>query len=50
MNASIQKEKHGSMGANDIWVILRELIVTQLGVDADEVIPSASFVKDLGCD
>ena len=41
---------HGPMGPNDIWVILRELIVNQLGVDADEVTPTASFVKDLGCD
>ena len=50
MNTSAQQNKHGPMGPNDIWVILRELIVTQLGVDADEVTPTASFAKDLGCD
>ena len=50
LNASAQQNKHGPMGPNDIWVILRELIVNQLGVDPDEVTPTASFVKDLGCD
>ncbi len=50
LNATILKNKHGPMGPNDIWVILRELIVNQLGVDSDEVTPTASFVKDLGCD
>ena len=49
LNAPTLKNKHGAMGPNDIWVILRELIVNQLGVDADEVTPTASFVKDLGC-
>ena len=50
LNAVAQKNKHGPMGANDIWVALRNLIVNQLGVDADEVTPTASFIKDLGCD
>ena len=50
LNASTQQDKHGPVGPNDIWVILRELIVNQLGVDADEVTPTANFVKDLGCD
>jgi len=50
LNASTQQNEHGPMGPNDIWVILRELIVNQLGVDPDEVTPAASFVKDLGCD
>ena len=49
LNAAKLKGKHGAMGSNDIWVILRELIVNQLGVDADEVTPTASFIKDLGC-
>lgn len=48
LNASTQQSKHGPMGPNDIWVVLRELIVTQFGVDADEVTPDANFVKDLG--
>lgn len=50
LNASAQQNKHGPVGPNDIWVILRGLIVNQLGVDADEVTPTANFVKDLGCD
>jgi acyl carrier protein len=50
LNAATLKNKHGAMGPNDIWVILRELIVNQLGVDVDEVTPTANFVKDLGCD
>ena len=50
LNASAITNRHGAMGPNDIWVVLRELIVNQLGVDADEVTPTASFVKDLGCD
>ena len=50
LNATKLKNEHGPMGPNDIWVILRDLIVNQLGVDIDEVTPEASFVKDLGCD
>ncbi|MEL7500417.1 MAG: hypothetical protein AAFN77_22680 [Planctomycetota bacterium] len=50
LNAIHLKDKHGPMGPNDIWVLLRDLIVDQLGVDADEVTPTANFVKDLGCD
>ena len=34
----------------DVWVILRELIVHQLGVDRDEVTKEANFVTDLGCE
>ncbi len=29
---------------------VRDIIVEQLGVNADEVVPSASFVDDLGAD
>lgn len=29
---------------------VKELIVSQLGVDADKVVPSATFVDDLGAD
>ena len=49
MNAAKQESKHGPMGANDIWIILRDLIVEQLGCDRDEVVPDAQFVRDLGC-
>ena len=29
---------------------LKKIVVEQLGVEADEVVPSASFVDDLGAD
>lgn len=29
---------------------IREIVVEQLGVDADQVVPEASFVDDLGAD
>lgn len=36
-------------GEENIWGSLSSLIVEQLGVDADEVTPTANFVSDLGC-
>ena len=42
--------KHGPMGRNDVWAVLRRLIATNLGVDENEVIREANFVRDLGCD
>ena len=50
LNAEQQRSKHGPMGSKDLWVVLREIIVDQLGVDRDEVTPTARFVQDLGCD
>ena len=38
------------MSTSDIWIVLKNIIVEQLGVDADEVTPEANFVKDLGLD
>lgn len=29
---------------------IREIVVEQLGVDADQVVPEANFVEDLGAD
>ena len=43
-----EKGSRDSMGSNDIWVVLRALVVRNLGVDIDEVTPDARFVKDLG--
>lgn len=34
----------------DTFERVKELVVEQLGVDADEVTPEASFVDDLGAD
>lgn len=50
LNTIKLKNEHGPMGPNDVWIILREIIVSQLGVDADEVTPNSSFVRDLGCE
>ncbi len=48
LNATKLKETHGAMGRHDIWIVLRALIVNQVGVDEDEVIPEAHFADDLG--
>jgi acyl carrier protein len=34
----------------DVQAKVKEIIVQQLGVDADKVTPTASFVDDLGAD
>jgi acyl carrier protein len=34
----------------EIWNKLRDLIVDQIGVRPEEVIPTASFIEDLGMD
>ncbi len=35
---------------NDIRLRLKKIIVNQLGVDEQQVVPNASFVEDLGAD
>ncbi len=50
INSTKMTAKHGPMGRNDIWVLLRGLIVNALGVDDNEVVRDANFVRDLGCD
>jgi acyl carrier protein len=34
----------------EIEAKIRDIIVEQLGVDADKVVPEASFIDDLGAD
>ena len=41
---------HDGAHSNDVWLALRAIIVEQLGVSPEAVKPTASFVKDLGCD
>ncbi len=41
-------ELAGRRGRNDVWIVLREIIVVQLGVSPDVVTPSARFIDDLG--
>lgn len=36
--------------AGDVEDKVKDIIVSQLGVDADKVVPSATFVDDLGAD
>jgi acyl carrier protein len=48
LNFQKLSELAGSRGRNDVWIVLREIIVDQLGVSPDAVTPSATFVKDLG--
>ncbi|MBN2143994.1 MAG: acyl carrier protein [Candidatus Aureabacteria bacterium] len=38
------------MSDNDIVTKVKEIIVDQLGVNAEEVVESASFIEDLGAD
>ncbi len=41
-------ELAGSRGRNDVWIVLREIIVVQLDVSPVAVTPSARFIDDLG--
>ena len=50
LNAQNLNNEYGSFGNNDVWVILRSIIVDTLAVDYDEITRDANFVKDLGCD
>lgn len=36
--------------AADVEAKVKEIIVSQLGVDAEKVVPSATFIDDLGAD
>ena len=37
-----------SPNEREVWTRLREIMVEELGVRAEQVIPEACFVKDLG--
>ncbi len=50
INAVNLTRRHEPISRADVWGILRELIVHQLGVDRDEVTKEANFVTDLGCE
>ena len=50
LNAGELNQRHGPMSQSDIWVVLREIVVDTLGVEADEVTREANFSKDLGCE
>jgi acyl carrier protein len=49
----IQDEKLFEINYGGVWMIeekVKEIISKQLGVNATEVVPEASFVEDLGAD
>jgi acyl carrier protein len=48
LNFQKLSERGGGRGREDVWIALREIIVNQLDVSPDKVVPSARFVKDLG--
>ncbi|MFT5303847.1 MAG: acyl carrier protein [Mariniblastus sp.] len=49
LNLDKLKNSEQKFGSGDIFVVLKKIIVEQLGVDADEVTKDANFVSDLGC-
>jgi acyl carrier protein len=49
LNFKALSDRYNGASKNDLWVALRSIIVEQLGVSPEEVMPTASFVKDLGC-
>jgi acyl carrier protein len=50
LNFKALAERNDGARTADVWVALRSIIVEQLGVSPDVVTPTASFVRDLGCD
>jgi hypothetical protein len=43
-----QRDEAAVIDADRVWMCLREIIVDQLGVRAEEVTPTAHFIYDLG--
>ncbi len=48
--SNLAKHDDQSMSEEQVWGIMKNLIITQLGVKPEEVIPTAEFVKDFGAD
>lgn len=49
LNFHTLRQRAGGAQPRDLWDALRAIIVEQLGVPAERVTRSASFVNDLGC-
>jgi acyl carrier protein len=47
-NYGLIVEHEDAWNRREVWVILRDLIVEQLGVKLEQVVPAARFVDDLG--
>ncbi|QDT41777.1 acyl carrier protein [Gimesia alba] len=45
---SIATNLHAEAAYNTVFSIVKEIVVEQLGVDDDKVVPTAIFVIDLG--
>ena len=49
LNAESLTIRHGKMGRNDTWLILKSIIIDVLSVDDDEITRDADIYRDLGC-
>ena len=47
---SQSSQKNKSWNKDEVWDVLRSIIVRQLGVKSEEVIKEARIVRDLGAD
>jgi acyl carrier protein len=46
----LSAQQGGKSVAENVDVQVKEIVVEQLSVDADKVVPEASFINDLGAD
>ena len=47
---SLNNSEIKSLSDEQVWEAMKNIIVSELGVKPEEVIPSAKFIKDLGVD
>ncbi len=40
--------ENGGANRSDIWIVLKTILVTQLGTEPEKIVPSAQLVRDLG--
>ena len=50
LNYKDLKHRYKSIGKQDVWLIIKEIMADCLGVDHDEITKDARLVEDLGCD
>lgn len=49
-NGSKLADRHDAFGTRDVWTILCLILMEQLGVDREKIVPDAHLVRDLGYD
>jgi len=49
-NGSKLADRHDAFSTRDVWTILRLILMDQLGVDREKIVPDAHLVRDLGYD